>query len=207
MRNTRYESGFTLAEILTAMVIASIILAAVVSMAYAIGAVKDASDDTAYKQAQLRYATLRISELIRNCRLVFGQTTEGLGIWRADDNGNGQIDVNEIVFLGKGSDGDCLQFIEFSGVSSSGFSDPNTIVPYLFSGAVNQTYTNLIPACSNVQFVTDVSPPWTRSVTILFDLQEDGVMHRYQINAVLRAWAGHLLNQAGLLVSTYDDEQ
>jgi prepilin-type N-terminal cleavage/methylation domain-containing protein len=207
MTNGRRQNGFTLAEILVAMVVTSIILAAVVAIAYAVGAAKDAGDDTAYKQAQLRYATLRISELIRNCRLVFGQTTEGLGIWRADDNGNGQIDVNEVVFLSRCSSSDCLRFIEFSSASSSGFSDPDTIVPYLFSGAVNPTYINLIPKCSNVQFVTDVSPPWTRSVIIFFDLQENGIVHRYQINATLRAWAGHLLNQAGLLVPTDDDEQ
>jgi hypothetical protein len=130
-----------------------------------------------------------------------------LAIWRADDNGNGQIDVNEVVFLSRCPGGDCLRFIEFSSVSLPAFSDPNAILPYLFSGTVNPTYTNLIPTCSNVQFVIDVSPPWTRSVTVLFDLQENGFVNHYQINATLRAWAGHLLNQAGLLVPTYDDEQ
>ena len=53
-----------------AMVITSIILGAVATLAYAMGVANDAGNDTTYKQAQVRYATLRISELIRNCRFV-----------------------------------------------------------------------------------------------------------------------------------------
>lgn len=206
MRNARYESGFTLAELLMAMVITSIILGAVTTLAYAVWVANDTGNDTAYKQAQVRFAMLRISELIRNCRLVFDETSEGLAVWRADDNGNGQIDSNEVVYVSKGSSGDCLQFMEFSGASLPAYSDFKTIVPYLLSAALNRTYTTLIPKCSNVQFVADVPPPWTRSVSIFFDLQEDGVTHRYQMSATLRAWAGHLLNQTGLLVSD-DDEK
>jgi prepilin-type N-terminal cleavage/methylation domain-containing protein len=199
------QNGFTLAELLMAMVITSIILGAVATLAYAMGVANDAGNDTTYKQAQVRYATLRISELIRNCRLIFSGTTEGLGIWRADNNGNGQVDANEVVFLSKGSGGNCLRFIEFSGASLPVYSDLTAIIPYLFSAVPNRT-TNLIPECSNVQFVPDVSPPWTRSVSVFFDLQEGGITHRYQIKATLRAWAGHLLNEAGLLVSGDDDE-
>jgi prepilin-type N-terminal cleavage/methylation domain-containing protein len=207
MRNTRYESGFTLAELLMAMVITSIILGAVATLAYAVWVANDTGNDTTYKQAQVRYATLRISELIRNCRLVFDKTTEGLAVWRADGDGDGQIDVNEVIFLGKCSSGDCLQFIEFSGGPSPGFSETETIVPYLLSATINRTYTTLVPKCSNVQFVTDVPPPWTRSVSIFFELQEGGVTNSYQISATLRAWAGHLLNQTGSLVSGDDDEK
>ncbi len=103
-----------------AMVITSIILGAVATLAYAVWVANDTGNDTTYKQAQVRFAMLRISELIRNCRLVFDETSEGLAVWRADDNGNGQIDVNEVIFLGLCSSGDCLRFIEFSGVSLIG---------------------------------------------------------------------------------------
>ncbi len=189
-----------------ALVITSIILGAVATLAYALGVANDASNDTTYKQAQVRYATLRISELIRNCRLVFDETTDGLGVWRADDNGDGRIDVNEIIYVSKGADSNCMQFIEFSGTSVPGFSEPKTIVPYLLSAALNREYTTLIPECSNVQFVTDVSPPGTRSVSVFFDLQESGVTRRYQISATLRGWAGHMLSQTGFLVLVDDDE-
>jgi len=63
--------GFTLVELLVALVVTSIILAAVATLAYALGTVNDSSNDTAVKQAQLRYATLRISDLIKYSKLVY----------------------------------------------------------------------------------------------------------------------------------------
>jgi len=206
MRNTKYESGFTLAELLMALIVTGIILGAVATLAYAIGAANDAADDTTWKQAQVRYATLRISEMIRHCRLVFDETSEGLGVWRADDNGDGQINADEVVYVSKGPGGDCLQFIEFSDESNPTYSVLGTIIQALLSSGFSEEYTTLIPECSNVQFVTDVSPPQSRSVSIFFDLEESGVTHSYQIETTLRAWAGHLLDGSGELVSVDDDE-
>lgn len=206
MRNTKYESGFTLAELLMALIVTGIILGAVATLAYALGAANDAADDTTWKQAQVRYATLRISELIRHCRLVFDETSEGLGVWRADDNGDGQINADEVVYVSKGPGGDCLQFIEFLDESNQAYSVPGTIIQALLSSGFSEEYTTLIPECSNVQFVTDVSPPQSRSVSIFFDLEESGVTHSYQIKTTLRAWAGHLLDGSGELVSVDDDE-
>lgn len=206
MRNTKYESGFTLAELLMALIVTGIILGAVATLAYALGAANDAADDTTWKQAQVRYATLRISELIRHCRLVFDETSEGLGVWRADDNGDGQINADEVVYVSKGPGGDCLQFIEFLDESNPAYSVLGTIIQALLSSGFSEEYTTLIPECSNVQFVTDVSPPQSRSVSIFFDLEESGVTHSYQIETTLRAWAGHLLDGSGELVSADDDE-
>jgi len=206
MRNTKYESGFTLAELLMALIVTGIILGAVATLAYALGAANDTADDTTWKQAQVRYATLRISELIRHCRLVFDETSEGLGVWRADDNGDGQINADEVVYVSKGPGGDCLQFIEFSDESNPTYSVLGTIIQALLSSGFSEEYTTLIPECSNVQFVTDVSPPQSRSVSIFFDLEESGVTHSYQIETTLRAWAGHLLDGSGELVSVDDDE-
>jgi len=206
MRNTKYESGFTLAELLMALIVTGIILGAVATLAYAIGAANDAADDTTWKQAQVRYATLRISELIRHCRLVFDETSEGLGVWRADDNRDGQINADEVVYVSKGPGGDYLQLIEFSDESNPTYSVLGTIIQALFSSGFSEEYTTLIPECSNVQFVTDVSPPQSRSVSIFFDLEESGVTHSYQIETTLRAWAGHLLDGSGELVSADDDE-
>jgi len=189
-----------------ALIVTGIILGAVATLAYAIGAANDAADDTTWKQAQVRYATLRISELIRHCRLVFDETSEGLGVWRADDNRDGQINADEVVYVSKGPGGDYLQLIEFSDESNPTYSVLGTIIQALLSSGFSEEYTTLIPECSNVQFVTDVSPPQSRSVSIFFDLEESGVTHSYQIETTLRAWAGHLLDGSGELVSADDDE-
>ncbi len=42
-------------------------------------------------------------------------------------------------------------------------------------------------------------------VSISFDLEENGAVHNYQINASLRAWAGNLLDGSGEIVNTDDD--
>jgi hypothetical protein len=65
--------------------------------------------------------------------------------------------------------------------------------------------TRLIPQCSNVQFSFDVLPPWTQFVSISFDLVEDNMPRQYQINAVVRGWAGNLLNAAGTALVSDDD--
>jgi len=59
MRGTKYENGFTFVELLIAMVVTSIVLTAVATLAYAMGTANDSSNDTAVKQAHghfgLRY--------------------------------------------------------------------------------------------------------------------------------------------------------
>ena len=62
--------GFTLAELLMALMVSSVIMAAVASLAYAFGASTDSTNDTVRKQAQVRCATIRISDLIRYSRLI-----------------------------------------------------------------------------------------------------------------------------------------
>ena len=188
MRDTRYENGFTLAELLIALIVTGIILAAVAALAYALGTANESSDDTAVKQAQLRYATLRISELIRYSKLVYAASESEIVLW-LDRDGNGELDlIGELVAITKvilaGGD---MQLCEFN-------SDPEPVV--------------LIPRCGNVQFRFDepALPPTKRKfVSISFDLVENGVVRQYQISAALRGWAGNLLDGDGNIVSGDDD--
>ena len=183
--------------------VASIIFAAVATLAYALGTANDATDDRAEKQAQVRYASLRISELIRHCKLICGAPGDDLAIWRADDNSNGQININELVYIERGSDRNYLRLCEFpsSDTSSVNLSDIGTLA----TSGYSVTYMPLIPQCSNVEFQFDVLPPRSRFVSISFDLVENGIAHRYQISAALRGWAGHLLNEAGDAIVSDDD--
>jgi prepilin-type N-terminal cleavage/methylation domain-containing protein len=176
-------NGFTLVELLVALMVVSIIFTAVATLAYALGAVNDATNDMAEKQAQVRFATLRISELIRHCKLICGTTGNAITIWKVDDNSNNEIDTNEQVYV---------EAVE----GRIQLREPN-ISPVV-----------LIPQCSNVQFRFDEPslPPMKRKfVSISFDLVENGVAHRYQISAALRGWAGHLLNEAGDAIVSDDD--
>ena len=84
MKNSRCENGFTLIELLVALVVTSIIMTAVATLAYAMSSANDATDDTSRKQAQIRFATLKISDLIRHSRLVCYADGDDIAVWRAD---------------------------------------------------------------------------------------------------------------------------
>lgn len=203
------RNGFTLVELLVALVVTSVILGAVATLAYAVEAANDVGDDTTQKQAQVRYATLRISELIRHCRLICSTAGDDLAVWRADDNGDGQVNDNELVYIEAGASRNYLRLLEFpSGTSTSvplgqiqdGTAKANLIASY------GGRQTILLPECSELQFLVDSAVPGTRFVSISFKLTENDIVRQYQINATLRSWAGHLLDGSGNLVSVDDDE-
>jgi len=203
------RNGFTLVELLVALVVTSIILGAVATLAYAVGAANDAGDDTTQKQAQVRYATLRISELIRHCRLICSTPGKDLFVWRADDNGNGQINLNELVCIETGTSQNLIRLCTFWSSSNpkKNLLDLRTVEQKEgLKSSSDTTITILIPECANVNFVLDSVAPWTRFVSISFELTENDIVRQYQINASLRGWAGHLLDGSGNLVPVDDDE-
>lgn len=202
MRDMRHEEGFTFVELIVALMVVSIIFAAVGTLAYTLGAVNDATNDMAEKQAEVRYATLRISELVRHCKLICGIYGNNLVVWRADDNGNGQININELVCIEKGADSNYLKLDMFSAASQVNLSSIETVVS---GGLYAVTKTTLIPQCSNVTFKLDTPSPYSRFASISFDLVENGVTRQYQIGAALGSWAGNLLNEAGTAVASDDD--
>jgi len=176
--------GFTLVELLVALAVTSIVLTAVATLAYAMGTANDASDDRAEKQAQVRYATLRISELIRYCKLIYDTPDNDIVVWKADNNGDDIVDSNELVYIETGGGRDYIQLRE---------EDKNPVV--------------LIRQCSNVEFGFDeplVPPTLRKFVSISFDLVENGIDRQYQISAGLRSWAGNLVDSSGNLVSDDD---
>ncbi len=170
IRPKRNFKAFTFVELLVALVVTSIVLTAVATLAYALGTVNETSDDTSRKQAQLRYATLRISELIKYSKLVYAASESEIVLW-LDYNKNEEIEMaTELLVIRKVAlgDGD-MQLCEFN-------SAPEPVV--------------LIPRCSNVQFMLDPAPQDTKFVSILFELEENDVWHEYQISATVRCKAG-----------------
>ena len=203
MRHTSYKKGFTLAELLVALIVSSVILAAVATLAFAMSSANDATDDTSSKQAQLRYATVRISDLIRHCRLIYATSSSDLAVWRADDDNDDLVDVNEIAYIRKGPDSNYLHMYEFP--SSFGGTVSLDTMPAPVGDDVK-----LIPQCSNVEFYAHLDNPddpvsKAKRITITFDLAENDIIHRYQISTALRGWAGNLLNEDGNALIGDDD--
>jgi len=202
LSDSRFK-GLTLVELLVAMVVTSIILSAVATLAYAMSSANGVAADTAEKQAQLRCARLRISELIRHCKLVRATNNGDLAVWEADSNGDRRININELVLVERGPTQSYLRLCEFpqSQTAPVTLGDIETLAPVDY----DPTCVQLIPQCSNVRFMFDVACPNTRFVVILFDLEENNIMRRYEIAVRLRAWAGYLLDDTGQMVGSDDD--
>lgn len=204
-----HRKGLTLVELLVALVVSSVVLTAVATLAYAMGAANDVTNDTSQKQAQVRSATLRISELIKHCKLICAAPGDDLAIWRADDNADGKINPTELVYLEAGQARDRLQILEFSGPTAwdltlSDTGDTNTKDALIL--ACTPTRALLVPQCSNVQFVgLDPVVPRSRFVGITFELVENDVTRQYQVNGALRGWSGHLLNATADTIVSDDD--
>jgi prepilin-type N-terminal cleavage/methylation domain-containing protein len=203
-----HYKAFTLVELLLALLVASIVSAAVVTLAFAVSNANDVTDNTSRTQAYIRHTTLRISELIRHCKLVCGMSGDDLAVWRTDDNGNGQINPQELVYIEMGTGRDYVRLLDFP---SAG--DWQVTLSSILDGTAKQELitlcderqTTIIPQCSNAQIVLDSAPPWSRSVSLSFDIVENGIVHQYQINATLHGWAGHLLDGSGDTINSDDD--
>ncbi len=205
MKTGTFKTGFTLIELLLALVITGIIASAVATLAYAMNSAGLATDDTSRKQAQVRFATLKISDLVRQGKLVCYASADEIAVWTGDTNGDKKININELTYIEAGTAHNHLRLYTFSGTSVIELGWIGALATNWWSAYSSQmSYTSLVPACSNVKFYLDNTPPNSRIVSITFDLLENRVTSNYQISDVLRAWAGNLLGASNNIVSDDD---
>jgi prepilin-type N-terminal cleavage/methylation domain-containing protein len=208
MKTTRNMKAFTLVELLIAMVVTGIILSAVTTLAFAMSSASRSSDDILVQEAQLRQARLRITELVRTCKLICAAPGNDLVLWQTDANNDGTINVSELVYIERGDGLNTLRLCQFSPGQNDVIALPILAVATMKAFLVSkysEFYVRLIPICQNVQFRLDTAPPFTRQLTISFGLGASGAAHPYEINVTLRAWAGHLLNSDGTILVSDDD--
>ncbi len=216
-KKLKNKPGFTLAELLIAMMVTGIILSAVVSLAYALGSANEATSQMGRKQTQLRSATVRLAELIRHCKLICAISDNDIVIWKADEDRDGRINPGELLYIESGTDKNFIRLLTFSSRSGAAeelwFEDTSFDLEEIGSGSVkntlktmaNENYLNLVPQCANVQFLFDMPPAYTQFLSISFDLEDSGLTQNYQINASLRARSANLLDFGGQLVTGDDD--
>jgi len=208
MKNKRKRNGLALIELIIAIIVTSIIATAVVTLAYAMDTANDVTDDTSKKQARIRFAAIRISELIRHSRLVCFAGSDDLAVWRADDDNDNQISISELVYIECGSAQDHLQLCEFPSADNTAIdiSSIGTFASNWWSAySADVNYTIMMPQCSNVEFgFLPALPPQSEFVTISLDVVENGIARQCQINATLRSWAENLLDGSGDIVSDDD---
>jgi prepilin-type N-terminal cleavage/methylation domain-containing protein len=209
------NKGFTLAELLMAVWVMSIILAAVATLSFVLGSASDSADDTSEIQSRVRYTTLRLGGLVKNSKLICANWGTSAAIWQADYNGDSQIDPNEIVYIDSGSSNNYIKLISFTPYPSAVVTSfPKTLGS--IQGGQARTWLEqpancqsssitLIDNCSNVKFETDTAPPRTKKLNIFFGVSNNGSVENYQISNYLRCYADYLLDPNGQMRSSDDD--
>lgn len=203
----------TLAELLIALAITGVLMAAVTTMTFALDSANNKANLTGQSQGRIRYATLKVSELIKHCRLICAYYNNELIIWKSDDDGDDKIDLEELLFINFGSN-DCIKLKTYSNIPSEYINidiHPNYFTNGDAQTALEQSCTksevNVVPQCENLQVRFDQPglPAWQRKfVSILFDVTENQETRRYQVNAKLSVCAENLVSSDGTIVADDD---
>lgn len=201
------KRGFTLVELMVAMVVTGIVLAAVSTLAFALSSANKSTGDISRSQAQVRFTTIRIQELIRNCNMICSASDDDITIWIADKNNDSKININELAYIDFGSDRNHLYLYTFSS-SNNSVIDIASIKAYSthwWSSYTGDTESvKLLPECGKVEFYFDAMPPNSKFVNIKFEMTENNIVRQYQINAALRSWNGNYLDESGNIINDDD---
>jgi prepilin-type N-terminal cleavage/methylation domain-containing protein len=212
MQFARHRQGFTVIELLIGMLITGILLSAVATFAFALSTASSVSSDTAVQQAQVRQATLRILDLVGACKLLCAAPGHDLAIWRADDNADNQINVNELVYLERGDACNMLRLCQFASAGNPAVSLTDLALAATKSQLQSNgspTYTTVVPQGADVEFAFyPATVPVTQAtcLSVSFTLTDRTGDHRYEVVATLRARAANLLNATGDALVTTDDD-
>ncbi len=164
-KRRQFGLGFTLVELMVALMVASVILGAVATLAGATGCAKDATDQMGRQQAQLRCVTMRLTDLIRTANRVTSSSATAFTLWH-DNNLNNVEDADELTEIRLDTD-----------VSPEDDDDDTLMI-----GSSESHWK-----CNNVTFEYDAAAPATRFIAIWFDMDDNGVSQTHAVSAKLRA--------------------
>jgi prepilin-type N-terminal cleavage/methylation domain-containing protein len=159
-----FTAGFTLVELMVALIVTSIILSAVATLAYATTSAHKATDQMGREQAQLRQVCIRVSDLLRRSNKVY-----------KDISGIKAYEWGVLLCCDMNADGDYLDAGETVWIYR--FEDSLRIL-----GQSDEIYTQ----CKNPTFQYGWEDGRPRSVVIWFDMNDNGQIQRHCINAHFR---------------------
>jgi prepilin-type N-terminal cleavage/methylation domain-containing protein len=227
IHNSSRTRAFTLLEVLIATTVMTIILAAVAALASAMSNADRETKNMSEQQAQIRYTTMRIGELIRNASLIVPVNDPRIGfcVW-TDSDEDGRADGIELVYVeinialasateqalaegtlyqSNGQGG--IEILEFltqgDTFTISQIEDATARGTCLGSGT--SRFTTIIPKCSNAEVFIDKD---RKFVSMKFTVNENGRDIQYQMSGTRRCSAVHVLNSSGeLIYPDTDDDQ
>jgi prepilin-type N-terminal cleavage/methylation domain-containing protein len=106
-RKQRQSEGFTLVELMMALLVASIVLAAVATLASATTAADRVTDQMGREQSQLRMVSMRLTDMIRRANRVTISAVNGVQLWH-DTNADGLETADERTTIIRGADTNTL---------------------------------------------------------------------------------------------------
>ena len=197
------RSGFTLAELLMALMVTSIILSAIASLAFALSTAKAETENLSENQAHMRFTTMKITELIKYSRHVMLTDNSRIALWQADTNEDNAINGGELVYIEASADGTSLDLLDFPDEATA------VILADIQSGTARTDLINiaversvsLIPVCSSIQMTLSA----TNLANVSFQIIENEVSQSYQIAAAPLCSAANLIDGTGALVAGDDD--
>ncbi len=197
------KKGFTLAELLVALTVSSIVLGAVGTLSFAMGAANKSLEQANKAQTYSRFSTLALRDTLRYGRQAFVTPDGYIAMWEADNNSDGLIDGSELIFFRVAAQE--LQLFEFAfagGEVAPEFAiaeiEDGTTYSELVqlasnNGNVDNRQTLKLPDCSEVTF-TIHDPPANKYLNLTYKLTENGVVTKYQVNTRLMCSADNLID-------------
>ena len=208
------RKGFTLAELLVALIVSSIVLGAVGTLAFAMGVANKSLDEANRAQVYSRFSALSLRDTLRYGRQVFATPDGNVAIWKADNNSDGLIDGSELIFFRVV--GQELQLREFAFTNGEvapvvtiaeiegGTAYSDLVQLASSNGNVDDRQTLKLPDCSEVTF-TILDPPANKYLNLTYKLTENGVVTKYHVNTRLMCSADNLIDYvAGQIVGDDD---
>jgi len=193
----------TFVELMIALIITAILLAAITAMADALGTLNESSDDRLQTQSEVRYAVLRLTDLIKHANLICSvDDVNNISVWRSDINGDGAINAPELVYVERFNGG--LRIVEFTTNDAAIMAQviplasiQNGSTRDALTASCTERVTSLISQCNNISFQLDVAPPWSNLASISFVLSEGTETYQCEVKASLRGRADDWLDDFG----------
>jgi prepilin-type N-terminal cleavage/methylation domain-containing protein len=228
IHNGSRRKGFTLVEVLVATTVMAVILAAVATLASAMSNADRETKNMSEQQAQIRYTTMRITELIRNASLIVPVTEPRIGfcIW-TDSDENTYADGIDLVFIEidialssvvesaladgkqyKSTGQSAIEILEISVYEDDDFwisEIENGDARWDCIGWGTYRFTTVIPECSDAEVFVDKN---RKFASLKFTVNENGRDIQYQISGTARCSVEHVLDSSGehIWPDTDDDQ-
>ena len=170
--------AFTLVELLMAVTITAMIGMAVVAVSSALSSAKASTDSMVEAVSSGRYAMRSIAADVRKAALVTAADDDGMVIWTGDDNGDGQINLDELVLI-RPDDEHTVERLQvvFTPAAPASLNISKTLekvtdVDNIRKLLIDKKYSDYLSRrtlavdVSNFEVVTDESPPIPQLVLI-----------------------------------------